>query len=107
MPTDHFPIPATPFIGRSEELAEIAALLADPNCRLLTLVGSGGSGKTRLAIHVAAQQSNEFPQGVYFVPLAPLSVVESMIPALASELGLYFDASATPKQQLLDYLSQK
>ena len=63
MLSDHFPTPATPFIGRIEELTEIAALLADPTCRLLTLLGSGGSGKTRLAIQVAAQQSDDFPVG--------------------------------------------
>ena len=59
-------------VGREEELAEIGERLADPDCRLLTLVGPGGSGKTRLAVEAAAQATDAFPHGVYFVPLAPL-----------------------------------
>ncbi|MHB8624970.1 MAG: LuxR C-terminal-related transcriptional regulator [Aggregatilineales bacterium] len=107
MTTHKLPTQSSPFIGRTKELTEIAQLLADPACRLLTLVGPGGSGKTRLAIQVAAQQSEGFPQGVYFVPLAPLSAAENLVPALASVIGLYFDGGDTPKQQLLDYLSKK
>jgi predicted ATPase/DNA-binding CsgD family transcriptional regulator len=105
--THNLPGQTTPFIGRAEEVAEIAMLLADPSCRLLTLLGPGGSGKTRLAIEVASQQVDAFPHGVYFVPLAPLGAAESIVPALASILELYFDASTPPRQQLLDYLSRK
>src|SRR5919108_6679810 len=64
---------ATPFIGRAAELAELAALLDDPACRLLTLAGPGGIGKTRLALALATQQASRYPHGVWFVNLAPLS----------------------------------
>ena len=70
------PAPPTPFVGREEELAEITGLLKDPQCRLLSLVGPGGIGKTRLAIEAASQLAQSIPQdlsgGIYFVPLAPL-----------------------------------
>src|SRR5579864_4058079 len=107
MPTHNLPAQSTPFIGRTAELAEIGQLLADPTCQLLTLVGPGGSGKTRLAIQVAAQKSADFPQGVYFVPLAPLSVPDNIVSAAAGVLGLSFDGSDTPKQQLLHFLRKK
>ncbi|MHB8751769.1 MAG: ATP-binding protein, partial [Aggregatilineales bacterium] len=107
MPTHNLPTQSSAFIGRTKELAAIGQVLADPQCRLLTLVGPGGSGKTRLAIQVVAQQADDFPQGVYFVPLAPLSVPDSIVPALAGTVGLYFDGSGTPERQLLDFLSNK
>src|SRR5258708_668967 len=107
MTLHNLPTQSTPFIGRTTELTEIAQVLADPLCRLLTLVGPGGIGKTRLAIQVAAQKTDDYPHGIYFVPLTPLSVLDSIVPTLASVLGLYFDASDTPKQQLLGYLGKK
>ncbi len=67
------PVPATPLIGRTEEVAMATALLRDPAVRLLTLTGAGGSGKTRLAIETANQIRPNFPNGVVFVDLAPLS----------------------------------
>ncbi|MFL7809758.1 MAG: BTAD domain-containing putative transcriptional regulator, partial [Anaerolineae bacterium] len=64
VPPSHLPQQATPFVGRASELADIARHLADPGCRLLTLVGSGGIGKTRLAIEAAAAQGGCLTQGV-------------------------------------------
>src|SRR5262249_15163845 len=61
---DNLPQVLTPFVGRSHEVAELVGLLADPTCRLLTLVGPGGIGKTRLALHLAAQQRTAFTHGV-------------------------------------------
>jgi KaiC/GvpD/RAD55 family RecA-like ATPase len=60
----------TPFIGREKELDEIARLLDTPDARLVSLVGMGGSGKTRLAIQAAADQLDAFRDGVYFAALA-------------------------------------
>ncbi len=65
----NLPYQPTSFIGRDKELAAIARRLEDPGCRLLTVVGPGGIGKSRLALHAAEQQIAAFAQGVYFVPL--------------------------------------
>jgi len=103
----HLPTPLTPFVGREAELAEIEQHLQDPECRLLTLVGPGGSGKTRLALEAAAGQVERFGHGVFFVPLAPLRSGDALVPALAQALGFSFRKEGTPRQQLLDYLRQK
>ena len=71
MVTSSLPFSGTSFVGRHEELANIVTLLDDPNCRLLTLLGPGGIGKTRLALQSSAEQAR-FRDGVYFVPLTPL-----------------------------------
>jgi predicted ATPase len=66
----NLPVPATPFLGREHELAEVLGLLE--SARLLTLTGPGGTGKTRLGLQAAAEASERFPDGVFWVPLAPL-----------------------------------
>lgn len=66
------PQPGTPFIGREVELAHLAEWLADPGCRLITIVGPGGMGKTRLALETAVAHQRIFPDGVAFVDLAPI-----------------------------------
>jgi predicted ATPase len=68
----NLPIPATPFLGREAELAEVVELVTSGDLRLLTLTGPGGTGKTRLALQAAAEASESFPDGVYWVPLASL-----------------------------------
>src|SRR5688500_20122486 len=65
----NLPMPATSFIGREREVAEIKEMLAKPDTRLLTMLGPGGTGKTRLSQHVAAEVSDEFKDGVWFVEL--------------------------------------
>ena len=68
----NLPVPATPFLGRDRELQEVVELLARDDARLVTLTGAGGSGKTRLLLQAAAEVSERFPDGVFWVPLAPL-----------------------------------
>lgn len=101
------PIELTPFIGREAELAHIAAQLSDPRCRLLTLVGPGGSGKTRLALEAARTLANDFINGVVFVPLAVVHTAGGLIAALAEALGVTFVARTEPRAQLLNWLRDK
>lgn len=70
VPPHNLPLPLAPLIGRASELAIIAARLADPACRLLTLTGPGGIGKTTLALHAAADQLGDWMDGVFFISLA-------------------------------------
>jgi predicted ATPase/class 3 adenylate cyclase len=83
----NLPIPATPFLGREHELADVRALLARDDARLLTLTGAGGSGKTRLALHAAGETAGAYPDGVWWVPLAPLADPADVGPAAARALG--------------------
>jgi predicted ATPase/DNA-binding SARP family transcriptional activator/Tfp pilus assembly protein PilF len=102
-------LPAQPgaFVGRDEELSEIATLLSDPTCRLLTLVGPGGIGKTRLAIQAAAEQRGSFSHGVYFVPCAAVSSPTALASSIADALRFSFYAAGDPQRQMLDFLRPK
>jgi len=86
----------TPFVGREAVLAEIEERLGDPDCRLLSLVGPGGSGKTRLAVEAGAAQAAAFEHGVFFVRLAPLGSVEAIVPTVAQALGFSFYEGGEP-----------
>ncbi len=103
----NLPEPATPMVGREPELAALARLLQDPSCRMLTLVGPGGIGKSRLALAAAAGQIGAFPDGVWYVPLGPLAHPEFIAPAIASALGFEPRGSSTPEAQLYAYLRSK
>jgi non-specific serine/threonine protein kinase len=118
----NFPPQPTSFIGRTEEIAEITDLLANPACRLLTLLGPGGMGKTRLAIQVATQMLNDaslsfdkltnrrhegFAQGAYFVSLQAIQSPAFLIPAIADAVNLPLHGQPPPRIQLLDYLRDK
>jgi predicted ATPase/class 3 adenylate cyclase/DNA-binding XRE family transcriptional regulator len=105
--TTALPHPATPFVGRAAELAEIGVLLDDPACRLLTLSGPGGIGKTRLALASAAERADRYPHGVWFVNLAPLSAAEGVIFAIADTFKLSGLGMGGPTQILQNYLREK
>jgi predicted ATPase len=79
------PVQPNPLVGRARELAEVVALLAGH--RLLTLTGPGGSGKTRLALQLAAEAQEDFPDGVYWVPLGALREPDLVMPRIEQTLG--------------------
>ena len=103
----NLPAAPTPLVGRESELAALTQLLDNPQCRLLTLVGPGGIGKTRLAIEAAAARREVFVDGVVLASLAAVNSPTFMLPALASALGFSFYGSTNPRNQLLNHLSEK
>ena len=105
----NLPVQTTPFVGRQAELVEVGRLLEDPAVRLVTLVGLGGMGKTRLALEAGSAQVHRsgLEQGVYWVSLAPVNSPNEMVPAIAEVLGLRFREGSEPRQQLLSYLREK
>ena len=108
-PRVNLPRLPTPLIGRKREVDELIRLLHDPQCRLLTLVGPGGIGKTRLAIDAASHMQEVFADGVYFIPLAPVNSTRFIAPVIADAIGFAFQGanSADPKTQLFNYLKQR
>lgn len=120
MPSRQHNLPSqlTFFVGREAELSQTASLLKDTNCRLLTLAGPGGVGKTALALQAARQvlsegwSENRFPQGVYFLPLAAVETAHTQAAnalalTIAAALQLSFSGTEPAPEQLLDYVRQK
>lgn len=115
----HFPNPLTPFVGRRQELAELLTALSDQECRVLTLLGPGGMGKTRLAIEAgralaqAAPRPPESPpiptyrDGAFFIPLAAVPDADLLVTAVAQAIGLHLAEHVPPRRQLLNYLHDK
>jgi len=95
------------FVGREEELKTLGNLLEDPDCRLLTLTGTGGIGKTRLAVETAKQSQKSFTGGVCFVSLAGVQNPSSITPTLAEALGLNFHGHEDSLRQIQHYLQAK
>lgn len=83
----NLPVPATPFLGREEELAEVVELLGADDARLLTLTGPGGTGKTRLALQAAGLVSDAYPDGVFWIPLAPLRDTALVLATAGQTIG--------------------
>lgn len=108
----NLPMPSTSFVGRWPEVRQIVNMLADSDIHLLSLLGPGGTGKTRLAIQAAAEiaegNTRHFGDGVFFVPLAPLSSPDSMVTAIAQSVGFCLcREEESPRQQLIDFLRRK
>lgn len=103
----NLPAQTTPFIGRHKELVEIEDMLSSADCRLVTLIGPGGMGKTRLSIEAAGRQtSGPYTHGVYFVPLAPLPEDDPIISTLAESISFTFGPGDLD-MQLINYLREK
>jgi len=97
----------TPFVGRGDELAAIRERLNDPQCRLLTLVGISGAGKTRLALQAASELLAGFPDGVYLVTLGSEDDLGSQVRCVAASLGLGLREGQDAREQLLAYLRDR
>ncbi|MBL8058698.1 MAG: tetratricopeptide repeat protein [Anaerolineales bacterium] len=106
-PPSRLPRPATPFIGRSRELEQITAWLAEPECRLLNIVGPGGVGKTRLALRATEAQAGRFAQGVFFVPLAAVEAAAGVVPAIAEAVGFSFFGQSPRREELDQHQQQR
>ncbi|HEU5200552.1 MAG TPA: helix-turn-helix domain-containing protein [Ktedonobacterales bacterium] len=101
---DQLPVPPTPLLGREQEVQTICTLVQSPAIRLLTLTGSAGVGKTRLALQVAREVVDDFPSGVHFISLAALRDPALVLPAIAQSLGLEAVTNRSPLIHLQTYL---
>jgi predicted ATPase/transcriptional regulator with XRE-family HTH domain len=103
----HLPRPLTPIVGRGHELDVLRQQIQNPACRLLTLTGPGGVGKTRLALEAAQSLETGFEHGAHFVALAGTGAPEFIIPAIADTLGFLFSGTRDLKSQLFGFLREK
>ncbi|MEM7128537.1 MAG: tetratricopeptide repeat protein [Chloroflexota bacterium] len=107
-PPTNLPTPTTLFFGRAETLIEIQRLLVEEtSCQVLTLVGPGGIGKTRLALEVAPILVEEFPHGTYFVSFTTVSRLDQIVLAIAEVLNFSFYGDVDPQVQLIQYLNDR
>jgi predicted ATPase/class 3 adenylate cyclase len=104
---NNLPVPTTPFIGRESEIAAVEKELSHKEVRLITILGPGGMGKTRLALEVGTSQLDNFTNGVYFISLAPLESADNILSTIAEAVNFQFYPGVEPKQQILDYFCKK
>ena len=103
----NLPVLPSAFIGRARELAETEELLLREDLRVLTLTGTGGAGKTRLALQLAAEAIERFPDGVFFVSLSLVRDWELVVPTIARTIGLREYPGETILETLTDYVRDK
>src|SRR5829696_9146287 len=104
---NNLPRQPTAFVGREAEVRQVVDLLRREEVELLTLTGPGGTGKTRLALQAAAELLEDFADGVFFVPLAPLTASDLVPSAIASALGLRDEGERPLPDRLRDFLTDK
>jgi predicted ATPase/class 3 adenylate cyclase len=104
---NNLPLQATPLIGRVREVEEVSERIRGPETRLLTLVGPGGTGKTRVGLQAAAELVEDFEDGVFYVPMATFTDPDLVAPTIARTLGLSEGGARPPEAQLADYLREK
>ena len=108
---NNLPVQLTPLVGRENDVAAVAALLIESGARLVTLTGPGGTGKTRLALAVAAElldgDPDSVPDGVWFVDLAPLTDPALVLPTIAAALGIRETGAQTLHESLVAFLESK
>jgi predicted ATPase len=103
----NLPVQPTPFVGRERELAELLGVLRRNDVRLLTLVGPGGSGKTRLGLQAAAELAGDYPGGVWFVSVAAQNQPDLLLATIARTLGLREAGGETLEQILTRHLRDR
>lgn len=103
----NLPVQPTPFLGRARELDEVCGLLSKPDCRLLTLLAPGGTGKSRLALQAAARMITGFRHGAFFVKLEDVPSAAMIPAAIASTMSLRFSGPAPEEEQLASFLADR
>ena len=101
---NNLPTQLTSFLGRAREIAEARQLLIDG--RLLTLTGPGGTGKTRLSLQIAADATDRFPDGIYFVPLGTIGQPDLVLPTIGQAVGLV-DPGVEPLDRLAEHIGDR
>ena len=104
---NNLPTQATALVGREAELAQILERLCSPQLQLLTLIGPGGTGKTRLGLQAAAELVGRFKDGVYFVDLAPIRDAEAVLPVIARTIGIRETSYRPLMEELPDQLKDQ
>ena len=103
----NLPIPATPFLGRDDELRDLLERASEPGVRVLTLTGPGGTGKTRLGLQLAAEISSTYPDGVWWVPLASVREASLVASALARVLEIDEEPGRSLAASIVDGLARR
>ena len=104
---DQVPVLSSSFVGRSHEISDLSLMLANPQNRLISLVGRGGTGKTRLAVAMARLMRGLYADGVFFIPLRDVSSAEGMDRLLEENLKCTFSGTSRHRRQLLDFLRKR
>src|SRR5438034_2376446 len=106
-PINNLPVQLTSLIGREQQVAAACSLLSRPEVRLLTLIGAGGVGKTRLGVQIATELVDAFVDGIWFVPLAPISDPDLVVPTIARTFGLGETGDRSLLELLKAYLREQ